>query len=302
MKKTKNFGFYALILMIIILTAVLMTSDTGVAPFDIGGTLRILGIVGGVVLLYLIGMFVWAYIKHPTSKDPFGDGPLSLLRHRKQLKRFNEIIGILSENDPERFLREMDAFAAKEKLPKGMERLASDNRAVAYLHRGEWSRAIEIWVRAAADEKEARDNHKIHNNVAKATIHYNLAFAYLESGQVTGAEKHYAVVKGMQDAKYSGKALKAWIPKGISALDAKFLLAEGQYEAAREAYERMLEGSERPQGDVDSQFGLALIYEALGDTEKQKAHLEQVVAHGNKHDKARIAREKLAEMDGDVGF
>jgi len=293
----KYAGYLTLLTLIAIMAAITMTSGADIAEFHIGETLRILGIIIGLTALYLIGKVLWFYIKHPPSKeDPFGTGPIAMLKHRKQRQKLSEITAILNENDPDRFLRELDAFFASEKISKGMERVAADNRAVAYLQQGKPQRAIEIWVRTAADEKEARERHKIHNNMVRLTVHYNLAYAYLENGQTALAREHYAIVQEMQNAKYFGSAVKAWILNALVMLNARLLLAEGRYEEARELYQRVLQANGAPERDMDSQFGLAAIYEALGDTEKQKEHLERVAAHGNQHDKARIAREKLAEI------
>jgi len=268
--------------------------QTGTSPPLLQTVLAILGIILVVVALFLLLMVVWNYIKYPPGKNPFRDGYIGVLLSRQQQKRHNELVASLSEHDPERFLREMDAFLKDEKLPKGLRRLASDNRAVGYLQRGDAARAIEIWEAVAADEQKMRDEHKQMEDGLRAVTHYNLCTAYLENGQVAEARKSYRILKEMQQ---SNKEWQARLQRVLLELDAHFFLTEGKYEKAGKAYRALLDDKGNAPEALHEHYALAQVYEGLGDVEKQKAHLKKVAKHGNQHHKAKKARETLGKLE-----
>ena len=290
----KNLWSY--LLLILILGVFVVVAQPWAEPSGYSGLITGLVIFVGLVLLCLFGLILWNYIHYQPHKNPFRDGPISHFIHRKKRIKYNEIATILTENDPERFLLETDAFLKEENLPKGLTRIASDNRAVAYLQAGRTKQALAIWEQAAKDEEKLREIHKHKDEEVKAIIHHNLCIAYLENNQLVHARKHYDIVTEMQNSKHLGKGLKAWFQEEFLDIDAMFLLAEEQYETARVAYQKLLQEGE-PAKMFGRHFDLANIYEKLGDTEKQKEHLEQVVALGNKHYKAKIAQDKLAELN-----
>lgn|GEM_PF-5562130 len=247
----------------------------------------------GVVLLFPFSTILWTYIKHQPHKNPFRDGPIAHFVYLKVLVKYNAIQAILADNDPDRFLLETDEFLNANKLPKGLARIASDNRAVAYMQAGEIERAITIWKNSAKDEKQLREIDKINDDEIKVSINFNLCVAYLDNNQVSLAREHYDIVKEMQKSKRLGKELKAWFQEEFLDIDALFLSAENQYGAAREAYHKLLQDGRVARMEIIRHFELANIYELQGDIENQKKHLTQVAAVGNKHYKAKIARDKL---------
>jgi|GEM_PF-3849693 len=229
-----------------------------------------------------------------SRKNPFKDNAILRIKDIKKLIEYDdEILKFLNDNDPDMFLQETDKFLGENKLSEGFFRGVSSNRAVAYLRSGNTDKALEIWSKLKNDEEEMRKKHRIYDNPTKATINHNLCFAYLEKGQIVEAEQHYATLKAMRDDETLSRE---WMTNTIDILGADLLFTKGRHEEALDAYETLLR-NKTDWNIINIHFNLSEIYRNMGDVEKQKEHLNQVIDKGNKHYKVAIAQEKLNEIE-----
>ena len=274
-----------ILFVVILLVMVVMNPDGPMAGLHAMLLVVLYGAAVVVALLLLI--FIVLCFKYPHLPRSFLRSiQTGVLFRPKIWKEHERILTILQhENDPERYIREMEALLKREGIPKGIHQNAASNLAAGYFANGEIQRALEIWKREAADEKKMRDPS------ARTIMDLNLCAAYLELGNPEQARVYYdRLVAASQVNKHP---LKAWLVLELPGLDAKFYLAEGRYKKARNRMERFVDEGK---GSVHNHFDLASIYEKVGDTRSQRRHLERVVELGNLHYKARIARAKLEEL------
>jgi|GEM_PF-3422728 len=259
--------------------------------------LAYLAILGGLTLPWLLVIVALTFF-NLRRKIPFRVGLLAHIIYRKQKLRYAELTAFAEANDPEHFLHEIDAFLATKRLHRGLAQMAEYCRAFAYLQMGETTQALAIYEQFVQTEQELRDNYNYKNEPLKAYLHHNLCAALLAGKQLERAKEHYNIVLQMQGSKQVQRApATADAKKKFPIIDAAILLLEGQHEAARDAYQQLLQDPERGKEYYDFHFHLATIYETLGDTQQQTEHLRQTIALGNQHYYVRIAQEKLAQLD-----
>ncbi|MCL2195030.1 MAG: hypothetical protein FWB76_03675 [Oscillospiraceae bacterium] len=251
----------------------------------------------GFSVVYLLVMFVVTLVVL-RRKIPLFVGLIAPLVYRKQRLRYAELCAIGDENDPERFLREIDAFLATPRLHKGFAQMAEYCRAYAYLDNGEFAKALTIYEQFVQTEQDLREKHNYKSDPLKAYLHHNLCGALLADEQLERAKEHYAIVKQLHTIEHVQRSpmVKA-APRKFPLIDARILMLEGQHEAARDAFEALLQDNERTKEHYDFHFHLAAIYETLGNPQQQREHLQQTIALGNQHYYVRIAQEKLAQLD-----
>jgi len=248
--------------------------------------------VHGFVLIVLIwiGFLAWAILRDKDGRE----WAKTVLFQRRNSKRYKELLHtLLHDHDPDRFFQETEVFLQTENLPPIFHKYARFNLGVGYLNKGEADCAIEIWTEAVAEVEKNPGKKTRSDHMLQATARNNLCIAYLEIGRIEQARYQEEILQQMQQTQ----GIKVRFAKDTNLIrQAKFLLAEGRYEEAKQAYEELLQGEKVPTRAIYYHFDLARIYEQWGDVAEQKRHLVQVAEHGNKHYKAEIAREKLRNL------
>jgi len=213
------------------------------------------------------------------------------LLFRNIIAEGTKIQTILDEDcDPIRYIKEVTEFQNKQIENKDINMMnLVDNLAMGYIYNGEANRAIHL-----LEDLLKRDTNE-YDVIISASAKMTLCAAYLWEGDLDAAKKYYEKMELDRDRAKLDKLEDAVISieAFLRALDARISYEEGRYEESLRFFERLLDELSNKSGTVMVHFRLALIYEKLGNTEKEKEHLEYVSENGNLLYVARLAREKL---------
>ncbi|MCL2857764.1 MAG: hypothetical protein FWE19_08645 [Oscillospiraceae bacterium] len=217
---------------------------------------------------------------------------------RRMRSKIDKTMLILWEEcDPERAAREIirhiDGTSARNKQVRD---IGKNNLSVVYFSVGEFDKAIETLESITLDiEKQGE--------VAStnAFVRYNLALNYIGKGELWIAAPHIESLRGYRETAKAGMAkgrrdmqqMYAMLEELIAGLEAVAAIKEGKGESVLAFFELALSKANTRYNKVYAHFHLAAIYEQMGDTQKQREHLEYVAENGNLLDMVRVAREKL---------
>jgi len=214
------------------------------------------------------------------------------LRPRDMLAAHTEIQATFDEDcDPIRYIKEMTALLDRPIKNKDHHMGFVTNLALGYIHNGEANQGIRL----VEDLLKYHDKYQ-YDVLTSASVNLVLCLGHLSIGDLDSAKKHYQKMRLDCDRAKADKLEDAAISieAFLRTLDARFSFEEGRYEEALQYFESLFdEPSADKLGTALVRFRLALIYEKLGNAEKEKEHLEYVVENGNLLHVACLAREKL---------
>ena len=217
------------------------------------------------------------------------------LRPRDVMAESAKIQAIFDEDcDPIRYIKEMTALLDRPIKNKDHHMAFVTNLALGYIHNGQANQGIRL----VEDLLKHHDKYQ-YDVLTSASVNLVLCLGYLSIGNLNAAEKHYQKMGLDCDRAKSDKLEDAAIniEAFLRTLDARFSFEEGRYEEALRYFESLFnELLDEPSYRLSTALGrfrLALIYEKLGNSAKEKEHLEYVAEYGNLLHVARLAREKL---------
>ena len=193
---------------------------------------------------------------------------------------------ILSEElDPPRFIKEMEDFIGNELHEREEWLLFYSKSALGagYISNGELDKATDLCHKL---EEGCRENYK-------KTLYYQLSISYFLKEDLETGLKYYEMFKTF---KTSAMERKAFNESNTVYLEGLIDYSQGKYDESLAKTLVLLEEASDRSAKVNAHFRLAKVYKALGDTEKQKEHLEYVVEHGNKLHIVKVAREELQAL------
>ena len=202
---------------------------------------------------------------------------------------YRKIINILhNELDPAKYIEEIEKFNKKGKY-KSLN-LNGDPKVdlgVGFLAIGNFDKAICLFQEVLKDSS---------NEYTWFLASYQLSSIYLSNNEIDLAKPLY---KKMQETSCKNNNKQETTKYIMSFLEAKFHLAQQEYEKALKIYKEIgIKSNAPPISNINIKFDMALAYDGLGLEKDRIACLEYVSEYGNNHYKAAMARELLNELKG----
>jgi len=203
-----------------------------------------------------------------------------------RLRPYNRLLHILNEeNDPARFLAELDKFLANNpRAENWVVKETATNRAVAYLNLGEFDQSVLIWQKLLAEIKGIKSEIIWEYNTV-----YSLVSANLERGDIPQARAYYEHLQILA----TQRATPRYFAKNLEFIKARFAFENGEIVPLQNICEKMLQERHSAREYVELCFRLAAICEKAEDLAERRRYLEEVVSKGNGLYFAQIARRKL---------
>ncbi|MCL2016475.1 MAG: hypothetical protein FWG68_09550 [Defluviitaleaceae bacterium] len=219
-----------------------------------------------------------------------------LVKNRKPLQQANELAQILdNENDPDRFLAELSDFLEQHpQIKTKLSKETNSGKATALLNLGQFEQAVQIWENLLPEVAGKSTFIMLEYNT-----NYSLTVAYLEHGNINieKAQQYYENLQTLIARKSTPRHLKSSMEESLAVLQARFAFENGDIQPMQAIYEKLLQDKCTARETADFNFRLAMVYEKLGNTAQQRYYLHEVIRNGNKLYFAKIAQEKLDELD-----
>jgi len=253
-----------------------------------------------IVLGLILGLAVYMNVTKMSVAEVFTVlapyfGRLLSKKARLRWKEFLKIMSILQMDcDPQKFMTEANEFLLRNDLLFQERFFLQHNIAYAHGVMGDYDEAIRL----TEEFIQIFGTHKRLKLYLKQAYLYDLLVQWLlRKGEAREAQEFAR----LRDA-HADKITDDFFPPS----QGYFAIIEGSFEKALKFYEQRRNMYKEKNVimtrlfDVTDQFEMALIYEKLGELEKQKEALLFVVQYGRDIKVAQIAREKLADMEIEV--
>ena len=203
---------------------------------------------------------------------------VSLLYFGSAGSRLKELPPMLDDDcDPVRYIQVVDALMRRPIVGRHFNSALVIHLSIGYIENGEGDKAIDLLENALKNGLKRRNY--------RGAAHSILCIVYLKKKDTESAMAHYEKIKNARSTRYTRKLVKD--------LDFVLTLEQVPPKEVIDHKQKVLSESANRLERAHAHYLIAKAYKELGDSEKEKEHLEYVAENGNLLHIARLAREKL---------